>query len=359
LYDIIIIGAGPAGSTLARLIGEKYRVLLVDRRDLDLTVSDPGYKKPCGGLLAPDAQAMLSEMGLGLPRQVLVDPQIFVVRTMDIQQNLERYYQRYYINMDRLAFDRWLVSLLPERVERNFGARFKGLIRIEDGFEVDLMVDGQGKKVKSRIIVGADGGSSTVRKAAYLRMPGPDLYISIQERVKSSSPLPYFTAVFDHEISDYYSWVIPKDDHLLIGAALNPRQETTARFRLLKEKLTDNGFRFGETVEREGAAIVRPTAREHLLTGTDGVVLMGEAAGWISPSSAEGISYAFKSAFCLADALTEGMDGFEERYRKKAFGLRMNILMKNLKSPFMYNPILRKMVMASGLKSMKIRKEKF
>jgi len=357
LYDITIIGAGPAGSTLARLIGDKYKVQLIDSRDLDTTVPASGDTKCCGGLLAPDAQAMLSEMGLGLPRQVLVDPQIFVVRTMDIQQNLERYYQRYYINMDRQAFDRWLVSLIPDSVEKRFGTRFTGLSTIEGGFEVELKGGGQRKKLRSRIIVGADGGSSSVRKTAYSRSPTPDVYFSIQERVKSPSPLPYFTAIFDREITDYYSWVIPKDDHLLIGAALKPRFETTTRFELLKDKLSDRGFRFGETVQREGATIMRPTAREHLLTGTDGVVLLGEASGWISPSSAEGISYAFKSALCLADALAESMDGFEERYRKKAFSLRMNILMKNLKSPFMYNPILRKMVMASGIKSMKVREQ--
>ena len=356
MYDIIIIGAGPAGSTLARLIGKQYRVLLVDGRDLDTTAPAPGDTKCCGGLLAPDAQAMLSEMGLGLPRQVLVDPQIFVVRTMDLQQNLERYYQRYYINMDRQAFDRWLVSLLPDSIEKRFGTRFIGFSRIKDGFEVQLKEDGERKKVRSRIIVGADGGGSPVRKAAYPRSPVPDVYFSIQERVECQSPLPYFTAVFDREITDYYSWVIPKDDHLLIGAALSPRQKTTARFELLKEKLSDRGFRLGKTSQREGAVIARPTALAHLLTGTDGVVLLGEAAGWISPSSAEGISYAFKSALCLADTLADGREGFEERFRKKVFGLRMNILMKNLKSPFMYNPLLRKMVMASGLKSMKVRK---
>jgi geranylgeranyl reductase len=356
MYDITIIGAGPAGATLARLLGQRFRVLLVDLRHLDTTVPDPGGTKCCGGLLAPDAQAMLSEMGLGLPSHVLVDPQIFVVKTMDIPQNLERYYQRNYINMDRLAFDRWLVSIVPDSIDKMFGTRFTGVTRIDGGMEVELMADGERKKVKSRIIVGADGGSSTLRKTAYPRWSVADVYFSIQERVESSSPLPYFTAVFDREITDYYSWAIPKDDHLLIGAALSPRKDTAARFNLLKERLADRGISFGETVQREGAAIVRPTTSGHLLTGRDGVVLIGEAAGWISPSSAEGISYAFRSALCLADALGDGVEGFEERYRKRTSALRRNIRMKNLKIPFMYNPLIRKMVMASGLKSMKMRK---
>lgn len=101
MYDVAIIGAGPAGATLARLIGDRYRVLLVDRRRSVSAADKAIANKCCGGLLAQDAQKMFSKMGLGLPRSVLVDPQLFVVRAVDIQQRLERYYQRFYVNMDR------------------------------------------------------------------------------------------------------------------------------------------------------------------------------------------------------------------------------------------------------------------
>ncbi|MHC4540530.1 MAG: FAD-dependent oxidoreductase, partial [Planctomycetota bacterium] len=112
MFDIAIIGAGPAGATLARLIAGQYKVLLVDKRPLDVAQGHSA-RKCCGGLLAPDAQGMLSRMGLGLPKSVLVDPQLFVVRAIDTKQQIERYYQRYYINMDRLKFDRWLLSMVP------------------------------------------------------------------------------------------------------------------------------------------------------------------------------------------------------------------------------------------------------
>jgi len=102
MYDIAIIGAGPAGATLARLVGPRYRVLLLEKNPGD------GPGKCCGGLLAPDAQRMLSTLGLGLPKSVLQDPQLFVVRAIDIPHRLERFYQRHYINMDRRQFDRWL-----------------------------------------------------------------------------------------------------------------------------------------------------------------------------------------------------------------------------------------------------------
>ena len=61
MHDIAIIGAGPAGATLARLLGSSYRVLLIDRRAF--SPNDHSRGKCCGGLLAPDAQKMLSRLG--------------------------------------------------------------------------------------------------------------------------------------------------------------------------------------------------------------------------------------------------------------------------------------------------------
>ena len=59
----------------------------------------------------------------------------------------------------------------------------------------------------------------------------------------------------------------------------------------------------GKTIARESAVINRPVSTSPIYNGAGGVALLGEAAGWISPSSAEGFSYAFKSARCLGDIL--------------------------------------------------------
>ncbi|MDD4238566.1 MAG: FAD-dependent monooxygenase [Desulfotomaculaceae bacterium] len=59
MYDIAIIGAGPAGATLARLIGHQYRVLLLDKRNLDMERREDSIIKCCGGLVAPDAHVQL------------------------------------------------------------------------------------------------------------------------------------------------------------------------------------------------------------------------------------------------------------------------------------------------------------
>ncbi len=354
MYDIAIIGAGPAGSTLARLLAERYKILLVDKRPLDENPEEHCPDKCCGGLLAPDAQAMLSKMGLGLPKNVLVGPQLFVVRAIDVRHRLERYYQRYYINMDRGKFDRWLLSMIAPSVEMRLGLRFKSYRRDKNHFTIKLVKDGNINEEHARILVGADGASSRVRKLALPNSVFPKCYIAIQQWFEAEKQLPYFSTLFDPEITDYYCWTIPKQEHLIIGAALSPGPEVTDKFELLKSRLTDCGFRFGKLVRREASFILRPMLPRQISTVADGIALIGEAGGLISPSSAEGISYAFKSALALADVLLEKPDDFERRYKRKTVRIRANLLVKNLKSQFIYNPQLRKIIMKTGLKSMNI-----
>ena len=203
-------------------------------------------------------------------------------------------------------------------------------------------------------MVGADGATSKVRLQSSSRHLSPKKYFAIQEWVEGGDNFPYFTSFFDREITDYYCWTIPKGDHLIIGAALHPKQKTAEKFKLLKRKLRHYGFEFGKTVWKEGAFILRPVKTDQLSTGKKGIALLGEAGGWISPSSAEELSYAFRSALILAESLRTMPDGFEKRYYEKTRGLRRNIFLKNLKSHFIFNPNLRKAVMRSGLQSMKM-----
>ncbi len=106
MFDIAVIGAGPAGSTVARLLGAYCKIALIEKRDLERGKPCARNEKCCGGLLAPDAQKALAALSLGLPRSVIVDPQLFAVRSLDLATGHERYYQRHYINIDRLLFGR-------------------------------------------------------------------------------------------------------------------------------------------------------------------------------------------------------------------------------------------------------------
>jgi len=255
--------------------------------------------------------------------------------------------------MDRQEFDSWLLSMVPHNVDTRTNCRFKSYSSEEDFFLIKLVQGDRTYEEKAKILIGADGASSRVRLQRSFGIPLPRKYFAIQEWVEGGGSQPYFTSIFDRNITDYYCWTIPKEDWLVIGGAFQPREKTSEKFRRLKETLKSNGFQFGKTVWREGAFILRPMERKHIFAGKDRIAFIGEAGGWISPSSAEGISYAFRSARALAEALHVTPDGFEKRYRKKTRDLRRNIFFKTLKSYFIFNPTLRKVVMHSGLQSVK------
>jgi flavin-dependent dehydrogenase len=284
----------------------------------------------------------------------LEEPQLFVVKALDIRQGLERFYQRHYINMNRHRFDCWLLSLVPPAVDIRVNCRLKSYAPEGNGFRLVMGREGRRYTESARILVGADGAMSRVRLQVSSRRHTPKKYFAIQEWVEAKGNFPFFTSIFDPDVTDYYCWTIPKGDHLIIGAALHPRRNPSEQFSLLKGKLRRQGFELGRRVRREGAFILRPVETKQVSTGEKGIALLGEAAGWISPSSAEGLSYAFRSALCLADALRRTPAGFEKRYRERTRRLRRNIFLKNLKSPFIFRPFLRKAVMRSGLQSMKV-----
>ena len=73
----------------------------------------------------------------------------------------------------------------------------------------------------------------------------------------------------------------------------------------MKEALAERGIELGPVLRREGARILRPAGPSQIFLGGGGAFLVGEAAGWISQSSAEGISYAIRSALALGTALEE------------------------------------------------------
>ncbi len=365
---MIIVGAGPAGSTLARLMGTLpgWRILLLDARALDKPYAGRGRIKCCGGLLAPDARRMLARLGLALPGNVLASPQMFAARVRDADPGApERRYRRDYVNIRREAFDRWLFDA-ARNVEKICDAAARHVRREGDAWAVEAA---DGRVWRGRCVVGADGAGSLVRRALFPRPRGQG-YVALQERRPSGPPDgdAEFLLAFDAAATDYYAWGLPKDDAYVFGAALPEGLAgpiTRARFAALKARFCPRLAHeaSGPNKGLEAARLYRPTVASLLrdravLPG--GAFLIGEAGGFVSPSSAEGISYALSTAERLHRAVRAALDArlrpgdpdffpFAARaYARLLWPVRLKLLLKCAKRAPLYAPALRRLALRLG-----------
>jgi flavin-dependent dehydrogenase len=167
--------------------------------------------------------------------------------------------------------------------------------------------------------------------------------------------IPPYACVFDAKTSDSCSWTIRKNGMALFGGAFR-RDGCLDAFTEQKSRLEAHlGHSFGEPVHREGCFVASPRKWRDFLVGKAGVYLCGEAAGFISASSFEGISSAILSGKLLAESFLDGQSAEEilRLYRRKTLGLRLKLWCKIPKMRILCSPTLRSLIMRSGVQSVK------
>lgn len=352
--DIIIVGLGPAGATLARRLSDRYRVTAIDRKS-----ADGSFSKPCGGLIAPDAQKTLASFDMTLPKDVLVDPQIFSVKVVDVDNSLVRHYQRCYINTDRRKLDQWLRNAIDSRVNIIENAWVEAITPLSEGWEVSFRpnhaIRKQKQKLTARYVVSAEGASSLLRKQLYPKRH-IRCYTAIQQWYEDLHPNPFYSCIFDRQATDCCSWSISKDGFFIFGGAF-PVRKSRDLFEEQKLRLRNFGFQFPEAIKTEACQVLRPTSIRDVCTGHSGGFLVGEAAGLISASSLEGLSYAFDSARILSDLLNSEDDGsitperLAKRYAQKCLSLACKVTSKVAKGQVLSLPPLRGVIEKTGIKT--------
>lgn len=297
-YDVLVIGAGPAGSAAAIKAAEfGFSTLLIEKGEL-------GRHKPCAGMLPPVATYVLDELGLNLPDSVLSEPhrlKVFYIPPSGRVNGGEL--RNYFVfNVDRDLFDRWLAEKAVEKgVNLQTNTTF---IKLEHRTHIEAVVKTRCSihRVKAEYIVGADGANSRVRKCLE-DAPTQDLLTVIQEYWSGEGDFEdYFYTILSSKITPTYGYVLKKKGELVVGTGAKDPKTAVHSIKKLKEWLKEEfNFKPNKLLKREAGFL--PYGEYSL--GCDKILLVGDAAGLCNRFSGEGIRFALESGLTAAASIKE------------------------------------------------------
>ncbi|WP_119169145.1 geranylgeranyl diphosphate reductase [Algihabitans albus] len=300
VFDVIVVGGGPAGATAASELARAGRsVLLLDRA---------GRIKPCGGAVPP---RLIRDFAI--PNHLL-KARITKARMISpSDRGVDMPIEGGYVGMvDRCEFDEWLRErAASDGAERRTGT-FEAFERDRDGTAVISYSRGaasgakQLMRARGRLIIAADGARSQVAKQAGIpnaeRVPCVFAYHEIVASPKQESESfesDRCDVYYQGKLSpDFYAWVFPHGESTSVGVgSANKGFSLRGAVDALR---SSTGMSGNETIRREGAPIpLKPLKRWD--NGRD-VIAAGDAAGIVAPASGEGIYYAMLGGQLAAHA---------------------------------------------------------
>ncbi len=309
MYDVIVVGAGPAGSIAARECARHgLNTLLIEKEHLP-------REKPCGGAVMFRGLKLIKGH---IPKDIIQRP-IHGLRFGFPNGSEAEFVAKKLmgITVDRAEFDSFLAhQAIDFGTEFAEGSRVSDVIVHSDYGEVILK---DGRSIKSSLIIGADGVKSQVARSQGLRPERKppeevglgmesDFYVGEDGVIMATGGRPYILDIRPARGRISYGWVFPKRDHLAIGVAgaaihMHPLRDIFDEFCRSTEK------RLGITLKIE-------KRRTHFLDGTgvlnenvaDRIILAGDAAGFIDPMMGEGIAYAMKSGLIAARIASKAIE---------------------------------------------------
>ncbi len=294
--DVLIIGGGPAGATLAWALRRQGRdVHLLDKARYP-------RDKVCAGWITP---AVISELELDLEdyaRDQLLQPvhgfRVSLMGGREIEADYHGEPISYGIR--RCEFDHYLLRRSGAVIHE--GVAVKSIERDGDGY----LVNGE---YRCRLLVGAGGHFCPVARHVFGARPGAgELAVRAQEIEFRMSPAqardcpvdPQMPELFFCEDLKGYGWVVRKGDYLNIGLGREDNHRLAEHVKRFCEALAAAGKIPAALPGRfQGHAyLLYPHARRELVR--DGAMLVGDAAGLAYPQSGEGIRPAIESALIAA-----------------------------------------------------------
>ncbi len=316
VHDAVVVGGGPAGATAACDLASAGRsVVLLDRA---------GRVKPCGGAVPPQ---LLKDFDV--PESVLVN-RVDTARILSPRgRRVDIPVGDGFVGMvDREHFDEWLRQRAADQGAIRRTGCFRRVERERDGtlrihYGQDPLRGPADQVVRARVLVGADGALSRVAEQEVGGGNARERVVFAYHEIVRSPQQPATDAFragradvyYDGRLSpDFYAWIFPHGETTSVGTG--SYQKGFGLRGAVSDLRLRTGLDRSETIRREGAPIPLVPLRRWD-NGRD-VILAGDAAGVVAPSSGEGIFYAMTGGRLAARSVEELLQTGKARALRRA-----------------------------------------
>ena len=296
IYDAIIIGSGPAGSSAAYVLSKKgKKVLVLEKEKL------PRYKT-CGGGLTYKALKLIP-----FDLTEIIEKNCYSSEINDYEGNVSFKTQRenpMVLMTMRSSLDYKLIS-----EAKTIGAQLKENTDVKDlnllDDRIEVIIKNSNEKFCAKFIIAADGALSPVAKKIFKEfqkkpIPALECEVYVDDKILRNFNN---AARFDFGVvPNGYGWVFPKRDHLSIGVLSMKVKDVNLNNSYLKY-LELLGINKIIKSERHGFVIPLNTRKNF---AKDRILLTGDAAGFADPVTGEGISFAIQSGQLAAVSIIKG-----------------------------------------------------
>lgn len=297
-FDILIVGGGPAGSTLAWTLRDSgLKIAILDKQTFP-------RDKVCAGWVTP---AVMQELAInqdvyaqGRTLQPIYGFRVSQLGKREVETRQAEVPASYSIR--RCEFDHYLLERSGATLL--LGEKFTSMQQTETGWRINDRYD-------TKLVIGAGGHFCPVARHLGAKLGQAETVVAAQEIEFEMSPAQLGQCSVEADIPELffcedlkgYGWVVRKQNFLNIGLGREDNHklaEHVARFRQL---LIHQGKIPADTPEKfhGHAYLLYPHAKRPLLQ--DGVLIIGDAAGLAYPQSGEGIRPAVESAMLAAQVI--------------------------------------------------------